>query len=109
VTNFAAEVEGLLIVKGGFEIEKGMIDATLEVGLDPSDLKPIPGAREKVFTRTSGKYAWASVKVEGPLKHPREDLSKRLLAAAREAVVTDFLEFVPQAGLHVLMTLEHLF
>ncbi|MDP9291812.1 MAG: hypothetical protein M3O82_05555 [Verrucomicrobiota bacterium] len=87
VTQFAAESEGLLRIEGDFFVESGTIDGTFQVGLTPASLQWLPGSEAKVFTVARGGYLWTPMKVSGPLEHPREDLSERLVAAAQDTLI----------------------
>jgi hypothetical protein len=40
-----------------------------------------------VFTVIRDGYAWTTMRIAGPVRSPREDLSARLYAAAENAVV----------------------
>lgn len=84
VTSLVAESAGLARIDGGFVIEGGTIRGDFQVGLTPSTLQWLPGARTKLFTAARDGYCWAPLHLEGPLESPREDLSARLLAAVAE-------------------------
>ena len=86
-TNFAIESDGLLRVEGAFTVANGIIDGTFQVGVAASSLAMVPGAQEKVFTESRGGYVWSPMRLHGPLEKPGEDLSPRLAAAAKGAVI----------------------
>lgn len=88
VTNFIAESEGLIRVEGGFTVENGLIDGTFQVGITPSSLQWLPAAlQNKVFTESHDGYVWTTMRLTGPVDHPSEDLTKRLLLATPGAVI----------------------
>ncbi|MEQ1850253.1 MAG: hypothetical protein ABMA01_01550 [Chthoniobacteraceae bacterium] len=87
VTNFVLESERLISVKGQFTVIDGQIDGTFQVGITPGPLQWLPGSQEKVFNTMRDGYAWTNLRISGPVKTPREDLSSRLAAAAQAAVV----------------------
>jgi len=87
VSNFLVESERLIMVKGAFTVAGGQIDGTFEVGITPGPLQWLPGSQEKVFTVNRDGYAWTTMRIAGPVRSPREDLSARLYAAAENAVV----------------------
>ncbi len=47
-----------------------------------ASLQWLPGSQERVFTVARDGYFWTPVRVSGPIEHPHEDLTKRLLSAA---------------------------
>ena len=70
-----------------FTIANEMIDGTFDVGITPGPLQWLPGSQEKVFVAMHDGYAWTTMRITGPVKGPKEDLSSRLVAAAEAAVV----------------------
>jgi hypothetical protein len=86
-TNFVAESDGLIRIEGGFTVANGAIDGTFQVGVTPASLQWLPGSQARVFTESRGAYLWAPMRLAGPLDKPREDLSPRLAAAAKDAVI----------------------
>ena len=86
-TNFLMESDGLIRVEGGFTVANGMIDGVFQVGVAASSLTLVPGAQEHVFTETRGGYVWTPMRLRGPVDGPGEDLSPRLIAAAKGAVI----------------------
>ena len=86
-TDFVIESDGLMRVEGSFTITKGIIDGAFQVGVAASSLALVPGAQERVFTESRGGYVWTPMHLQGPLGGPGEDLSPRLIAAAKGAVI----------------------
>lgn len=82
VSSFVAESEGLMKVEGAFTIKDAQIDGSFQVGVAPSTLQWIPGAKERVFTQSHDGYLWAPMHLSGPVDHPLEDLTARLATAA---------------------------
>lgn len=109
VSGFRFEAKALVCAEGDVTIEKEEIASTLKVGVAPDALEPIPGAREKVFTSEHDGYCWTTVRLSGPVSHPREDLKPRLLAAAREKLIGKSILPVLGPGKLVLEAIEHLF
>ncbi len=87
VTDFIAESEGLMRVEGNFNVAGGLIDGAFQVGVTPASLQWLPGSQARVFTESRGGYVWAPMRLSGPVGKPAEDLSPRLIAAARGAVI----------------------
>lgn len=87
VKNFNAESPGLIRLTGNFTISKGRIEGEFLVGLTPGSLRWIPGSQEKVFTLEREGWLWTTMKVTGPVKAPREDLSSRLAVAAGQELI----------------------
>jgi hypothetical protein len=86
-TSFAMESDGLMRVEGAFTITKGIIDGVFQVGVAASSLTLVPGAQERVFTESRGGYVWTPMRLHGPVDGPGEDLSPRLVKAAKGAVI----------------------
>ncbi len=86
-TNFIMESDGLMRVEGAFTVTKGIIDGVFQVGVAATSLALVPGAQEHVFTESRGGYVWTPMHLQGPLDGPGEDLSPRLIAAAKGAVI----------------------
>jgi hypothetical protein len=109
VTDLRMEAKKLFRVEGHFTIAEEEIDGSFQIGATADVLDSIPGAREKVFTRAHDGYFWTSMKLSGPLKHPREDLKERLVAAAKEKLAEGFLAPLFKPGKVVLGLLEALY
>ena len=97
VTNLVVESEPLILVKGSFTIANGQIDGTFDLGITPSPLQFLPGSQDKVFSAPRDGYAWTPLRITGPYRSPREDLSARLYAAAENAVVQKVGDTATQA------------
>ena len=88
VTDFIAESGGLIRMEGSFVVENGLIDGTFQVGITPSSLQWLPTAMQtRVFSAPHDGYVWTTMRLTGPVDHPNEDLSKRLVGAAGGAVI----------------------
>ncbi len=89
VTDIVLASDGLVRVEGELQVnEKDELSGRLRVGVVPGLLSLIPGAEEKVFSaeNNGGKLGllWCNVNLSGTLNSPREDLSARLIAAAKD-------------------------
>ncbi len=82
VQNLLLESAGLMRVEGQCTIAQNKIDGVFHLGVTAASLQWLPGSQERVFTEARDGYYWTPVRVTGPVEHPREDLTKRLLAAA---------------------------
>ncbi len=109
VTDLQIESKKLFRIEGRFTIEEKEIDGTFQIGASADVLDAIPGAREKVFTEARDGYFWTSMKLSGPLKHPREDLKERLVAAAKEKLAEGLLAPLFKPGEAVLGLLDALY
>ncbi|MEO5719520.1 MAG: hypothetical protein ABIR29_13245 [Chthoniobacterales bacterium] len=109
VSGLRAEAKGLFRIEGDCVLENKQIDGSFEIGATAEVLKSIPCAREKVFTATHDGYFWTTVKLSGPLKHPREDLKERLVAAAQEELAKGFLAPLLKPGQGILELLKSLY
>ncbi len=97
VTNLVVESERLIMVKGSFSVVNGQIDGTFDLGITPAPLQFLPGSQDKVFSAPRDGYAWTPLRITGPYRSPREDLSGRLYAAAENAVVQKVGDTATQA------------
>jgi hypothetical protein len=87
VNDLVVESEGLIRVEGGCTVVNGQIDGTFEVGLTPATLQWIPGSQEILFTDSRGGYRWTEMRLTGPVSHPKEDLTPRLIAGTGKALL----------------------
>jgi hypothetical protein len=94
LSNITLASEGLARLEGMLVIRGRELEGDLRLGLVPGSLASIPGAETNVFRPGSHGLLWAPLRLGGTLDKPREDLSKRLIAAAGLRV----LENLPQAG-----------
>lgn len=109
VSELRLEAKKLIRIEGEFVIEDEEIHGKFQIGATADVLDSIPGAREKVFTESRDGYFWTSMKLSGPLKHPREDLKQRLVAAAEEELSKGFLAPLLKPGKVVLGLLNALY
>ncbi len=70
--------------QGTGQVAAGQLSGTLHLGLNPAVVHLLPGADTGAFAEQRGGLAYASVNLTGPVRKPREDLSGRLLADARD-------------------------
>ena len=108
------ESEGLLRVEGRVLVSSDRrLSGELRLGVAAELLRPLPGAREKVFTESRDGFVWTPVSLGGTLDSPEENLSARLATAAGDQVleaVQPILEAVPGgAGEAVGETINTLF
>ena len=88
VSNLYVESEGLLRIEGGFAERSGQIDGTLQVGVARASLRWVAGVGARVFNQPEHDgYLWTTVRLHGPVQHPAEDLTPRLVAAAQQEVI----------------------
>jgi hypothetical protein len=95
--NLVIESAGLLRVEGSCQIIRNQLQGDLQLGLAPEILHAIPGAEAHVFTVKHDGYAWAPLRLTGPIAHPHEDLSVRLASAAAAELLKN-----PKKTLHDL-------
>ena len=76
------ESEGLMRIEGEFTVTDDQIDGVFQIGVTASSLQWLPGSQARVFTIAHNGYFWTPLRVTGPVAHPREDLTARLVAAA---------------------------
>jgi hypothetical protein len=92
------ESDGLVRLEGRLDIVDNRLDGTFQFGVMPGVMAGIPGAETKVFLPGKEGLLWTPVRVTGTLDDPKEDLSKRMIAAAGERM----FELLPETGLMVL-------
>lgn len=97
--NLRLASEGLVRLEGTLAMDRdGELDGELRLGLAPGTLSRIPGAESVVFRPGERGLLWASLKVSGNVNNPREDLTRRLIAAAGARL----FEVLPDSGERVL-------
>lgn len=89
VQNLRLESAGLMRVEGRCTIARKKIDGVFHLGVTAATLQWLPGSQTRVFTVARDGYYWTPVRVSGPVERPREDLTKRLLAAAASELLQD--------------------
>ncbi len=109
VSGIRVEAKQLVRIEGSLTIADEEIEGEFEVGATADVLDTIPGAREKVFTSAHDGYFWTTMKISGPLKHPREDLKQRLVAAAEEQFAKGFLAPIFKPGKAILGLLQAIY
>ncbi len=84
LTRIVIASEGLLRIEGKLTIEAGQLEGQIRLGLTPTTLARLPGAKNRVFFPGKNGMLWAPVRITGTTAFPREDLSERLVAAGVE-------------------------
>lgn len=110
VTNMVVESEGLICLEGACTVIDGQIDGDFQVGLSPATLQWIPGSQELIFVDSRGGYRWTEMHLSGPVDHPVEDLTPRLISATGKAVIKgaeDVEGVVKKTGEGLLDLLTH--
>ncbi len=88
VTDLLAESEGLLRIEGGFTVRGGQIDGAVQVGVARGSLRWVQPVSARVFDLPERDgYVWTTVHLRGDARHPAEDLTPRLIAAAQQEVI----------------------
>lgn len=101
VKNVVLESEGLMRVEGACTIAQN------KIGVTSSSLQWLPGSKARVFTVARDGYFWTPVRVSGPVDHPREDLTKRLLAAAASELLDNSKGNLEDAAKALLDLISH--
>jgi hypothetical protein len=107
VKNLVLESEGLLRMEGAFSVQEDRIDGNFQVGVTASSLQWLPGSRERVFTVAHDGYFWTPMHLSGPVAHPSEDLTPRLVAAAAGQLFNDPEKAARDAAKSILDLLPH--
>jgi hypothetical protein len=88
LTNLVVESSGLARIEGSLRVGAGGdLSGELQLGLDQTALRQLPGARETVFTTARNGWYWSPVQLGGTLSAPSEDLSSRLATSIAGAVL----------------------
>lgn len=106
-SDLVARYQDQIRIEGSGTIDGGQIDANLLIGFSPRMVSVIPGAADKVFTEERDGLRWTTIRISGPLRQPKEDLSKRLLKAIQERMTQDFKSNVKDAAKSLLDLLGH--
>ena len=88
VSGLLVESAGLLRIEGGFTVRGDQMDGTFQVGVARGSLRWIAGVGARVFDQPERDgYVWTTAHLHGPVRHPSEDLTPRLVAAAQQEVI----------------------
>ncbi|MEO5719689.1 MAG: hypothetical protein ABIR29_14110 [Chthoniobacterales bacterium] len=107
VTNLVLESEGLMRVEGGCTIAQNKINGVFQIGVTSASLQWLPGSQARVFTVAHDGYFWTPVRVSGPIDHPHEDLTKRLIAAAANELLENSRGNLEDAAKALLELIPH--
>ena len=95
ITNIRLASEGLVRLEGTLRLMGDRITfGQFRLGVPPGTLAHLPGAETKVFERGELGWLWTPLVISGTIDSPQEDLSERLIAAARERM----FEMIPETG-----------
>ncbi len=98
LSNLVFSSEGLMRIEGRLVIRDQGIDGVFRLGLAPGTLASIPGAETDVFLPGESGLLWTVVHLTGTLDDPKEDLTRRLIAAAGMRM----FDQIPETGEDVL-------
>ena len=99
LTKIRLASEGLVRLEGDMRLSGDRITyGQFRLGIPPGTLAHIPGAETKVFEQGDLGWLWTPLVISGTVDSPQEDLSERLIAAAKERM----FEMVPETGVWVL-------
>ena len=96
--NIVLESEGWLRLNGQVVAEGDRFEGNFDMGVPPDRLKWIPGARGRVFTEARDGHRWTAVRIWGSGDEINEDLSDRLVQAAK-AEITENAEELLEEGI----------
>jgi hypothetical protein len=92
--NLAAECPGVFKLTGTVTIAKdGTLGGELQFGLTDAYLKWLPQAKTVIFTASDGDYYVATMHVSGTMKHPKQDLSPRVMKLLAKSPGTEIKLF----------------
>jgi len=82
----------LLQIEGNIVFDGRKLDGLFDVGLPAGKLSQIPGAETSVFLPGKNRLNWAKVTIGGTIDDIEEDLTDRLIAAARDRIIKEAFE-----------------
>ena len=101
------ESEGLMRVEGACTIVNGQIDGVFQIGVTAASLQWLPGSQSRVFTIAHDGYFWTPLRLTGPIAHPNEDLTNRLIAAAAGELLQNTQDTVRDTAKGLLDLIPH--
>ena len=101
------ESEGLLRVEGACTVVNDRIDGVFQMGVTAASLQWLPGSQARVFTVARDGYFWTPLRLTGPVAHPTEDLTPRLVAAAAGELLQNSQDAVLDAAKTILDLVPH--
>ena len=107
VKDVVIESEGLMRVEGACTVVNGQIDGVFQIGVTAASLQWLPGSQARVFTVAHDGYFWTPLRIRGPVAHPSEDLTPRLIAAAAGELLQDAQGTIRDTAETLLELLPH--
>jgi hypothetical protein len=107
LTQFVVRYKDQALINGQGAVNGDQLNAHLQIGVKPGLIAWIPGATETVFNQSRDELQWADTNITGTIKQPKEDLSKRLLNAAKKQMKTEFNGQIKDAAKSLLNLLRH--
>lgn len=101
------ESEGLMRIEGACTVLNDRIDGVFQIGVTAASLQWLPGSQARVFTIAHDGYFWTPLRLTGPVSHPTEDLTPRLVAAAAGEILQDTHDVLQDAAKGILDLLPH--
>jgi hypothetical protein len=101
------ESEGLMRIEGACTVVNDQIDGVFQIGVTSASLQWLPGSQARVFTIAHDGYYWTSLRLAGPVAHPTEDLTPRLVAAAAGEILQNAQDTVLDAAKSILELVPH--
>jgi hypothetical protein len=84
IKDITIEEKGKFRIEGEVSVKRRLLRGTIKLGLTREYLDWLPNA-EEVFSRRSGGYLWADVRLSGTIDEPRQDLSQRIIELFKES------------------------
>ncbi|MEY5012472.1 MAG: hypothetical protein RLY69_187 [Verrucomicrobiota bacterium] len=89
--NLVIASDGAIRAEGNITIDGENLDGQLKIGLPTEVITKLPSAASNVFNINERGMSWASVRITGTTKNPKEDLSGRLMGAAVGAAAAQLI------------------
>jgi hypothetical protein len=86
ITKTELESKGTFRAEGGCTVRQEQLDGTYQLGLKSGWLEMLPSLTTTVFSEERNGYRWTTVRVQGPVASPSEDLSGRIAEAVTRAI-----------------------
>lgn len=86
VTSFELSSKGEILLRGSFEVERGLFSGNCDLGIPPDHAARIPETVRQQFFRPGERgLLWMSIPLEGPASNLTSELANQLAAAERNA------------------------
>lgn len=87
--------DGLVRVQGAITSESDRLQGQMQLGLSPSLIQWLPGARSVLFKDQRDGYLWVPFDISGTVDTPSENLTSKLAESGKDAVLQAVQSVLP--------------